>query len=192
MKLIDALLNVDKSQSDYVNDEDLFESFGIPYHWDSNVADQLKAYYVIRWCCTDTWVGLRAIYLDDELVGMSTQSARKSNESFKWLSKEAANKVRQLIQPDPAEPDLIDLDEEIQPFYTVAYSSQIIDDEGFYQGRPVKVVRKNNRLDRYAETSVLVTDGQDEFDILTVDFKIPLRTKLTPVTALDGLAIPRH
>jgi hypothetical protein len=52
---------------------------------------------VRQWTCTDTTVGLYAMFLDGEFVGFANQYYRKSGMTFGWLSIEIAQKIRELI-----------------------------------------------------------------------------------------------
>ena len=56
--------------------------------------ERLTYCYYHRWICTDTEVGIRVWYLDDEPVCISWQPYRKSNETFGWISKDKFNEVR--------------------------------------------------------------------------------------------------
>lgn len=59
---------------------------------------ELKCYFSeINWICTDTRVGLKFYFLNNEFICASFQQGRKSQEEFEWASQEAANKVRQYF-----------------------------------------------------------------------------------------------
>jgi hypothetical protein len=53
----------------------------------------VKSYWVYNHMCGDTLVGLTAIYMDDELIGMSTQHNRKSDIEYKFLSVDALHRI---------------------------------------------------------------------------------------------------
>jgi hypothetical protein len=148
MKLIDALLNVDKSQSQYADREELARELGLPYLYYGDLPEdfdeRVKAYYVIKWNCTDTWVGLMAIYFDDRLAGYSWQTARKSDTEYEFVSEELALELRAYLESTLPKPkfNIIDPEEEQDEYYTVAYGSQLLVDKGFYNGEPVEVVKK--------------------------------------------------
>lgn len=144
INLIEALKRVDKSTSNSPPWEEVCEDLNISYSYQLEIDEdtRLKCFPVIQWCCTDTWVGLEALYLDDELVGMTWQEARRSTIDIKWISQEAANKTRNYIlslTPIPDSIALIGADEEIDEFYSVAASSRISND-GFYQGHPARAL----------------------------------------------------
>lgn len=100
-----------------------------------------------KWLCTDTRVGSIAYYLDDELVAISHQSARKSSPRFEFVSKDAFDKllnyIRSLIETDlNDELRLIDLDEEVGDSYQVSYSTQILSDVVIYKGERCPKVQR--------------------------------------------------
>lgn len=51
----------------------------------------------VSWTCTDTRVGVEFIFLNEEFVGVSIQSARKNNIYYQWVSEEAYSKVRRWM-----------------------------------------------------------------------------------------------
>lgn len=59
--------------------------------------NELVSYFGYSWICTDTRVGLRFYFLNDELVCASFQPGRKSDESFDWVSIETKQKVRSFV-----------------------------------------------------------------------------------------------
>lgn len=166
MKLIEALRNVERSEdaSSWVDVEEICESLGIdPWQSerpkDSDV--RLKHYWLQKWNCTDTWVGIRAIFFDGELVGMAEQQARKSDVNYSWLSQAHAHKVWDYLRPKfPKVENVIDESAEISQTYTVGYVSEIIQTQGFYQGVPCELVRDELYL-RNARHYKFDGDNQD-------------------------------
>lgn len=57
----------------------------------------VKGYFIYHWLCTDTHVGTACYFLNDELVAVSQQDARKSDKNIFFVSKEAADKMRSYI-----------------------------------------------------------------------------------------------
>ena len=66
------------------------------YEWVEQPKDneRLTYCYYHKWICTDTEVGIRVWYFDNEPVCISWRPYRKSNETFGWISKEKFNEVR--------------------------------------------------------------------------------------------------
>jgi len=51
----------------------------------------------LTWTCTDTLVGMCAIYLDKNLVAISLQTARKDDVYYFWKDRECFNKVKEYL-----------------------------------------------------------------------------------------------
>lgn len=54
-------------------------------------------YPLLTWICTDTEVGYRAYFLDDELIAIGCQFGRKCNEDMHYTSKTSYSKLRDYI-----------------------------------------------------------------------------------------------
>ena len=90
---------------------------------------RLKAYHLIVWHCTDSYVGARAYFLDDKFVAISTQVGRKYGEEFEFTSQQDAEMVREYLlslSGYKLEVKLINLNEESPDHYGVQYASQLI------------------------------------------------------------------
>lgn len=151
--------------------------------WNKQFDEAVKGYWLIKWQCSDTWVGCIVYYMDDEPIAISTQSARKSSTVYEFVSLEAAAKVRNFILECLGEsefsPTIADLNEEVGLDYTVSYSSQLLVDKGMYCDRVVKVVSICHRWDdpdlKMDELFVSYADEPESIiKINTSDFKIPL------------------
>lgn len=74
--------------------------------------ERLTYCYYHRWICTDTEVGIRVWYFDNEPACISWKSYRKSDEVFGWISEEKFNKVKNyavsLKEEDDFEVNIID------------------------------------------------------------------------------------
>jgi hypothetical protein len=208
MKLIDAIRNVTRpAEPDRWRHsaplEEICEALGIDYDWNEpeELQTRLQSYPIFNWLCTDTHVGLNAIYFDGEPVGCSMQTARKSSTNVEWISAEDARRVREAILSYREEKlfDLIKPDAEIGDDAGVAYTSQALTNEGTYQGRPVTALvwydgltsrstpeeyRKPGRAYTeavpYADEKsncVLVQDGDEQRIIPIEDFRIAFNVK---------------
>ena len=83
--------------------EDMFSSLeedDYNLEWDryDEFRNRFTSEYFDHWLCTDTWVGIGVLSVDGERVALFSQTARKNNCHFKWLSKESKIKVRMLVQ----------------------------------------------------------------------------------------------
>ena len=108
---------------------------------------RLKAYFIKVWYCTDSWVGIRAYFLDDEFIAISEQKGRKCDERFEFVSVELAKKVRDYIfelkNVEEFSPSIIKiLDEEIEDdTYSIEFAEQIIHKSAYLNGEKVKIVK---------------------------------------------------
>lgn len=132
------------SQVDWEELSSVFNIYNLSWSDDT----RLKAYYIKTWYCTDSWVGIRAYFLDDEFVAISYQSGRKSNEDFGFVSNELALKTKvylqSLVEEDEFKIDILEcLDAEIPNTYKIEYNSQILHKSALLQGEKVEIVKTN-------------------------------------------------
>lgn len=192
VKLIDLMHAVDRSDknSDEADIDELCQALNLNEYpgWNDDFNQRVKGHWLIKWLCTDTWVGYMVYYFDDEPVAVSTQTARKNGISYEFVSLEAATKLRAFILECLGEsefsPTILDPNEETDPYYTVSYSTQLLVDDGLYQGRVVKVVRKcyawNDPDLGMDELMVCYPDDpKAAFKINVDDFKIPVHANIS-------------
>lgn len=115
--------------------------------WSEEFSKRVREHYLIKWYCTDTWVGTCVYYMDDEPIAISTQDARKSDKIYEFISEEAASKVRdfilELIAKDyPPCYDLIDMNKDVDEFYSVSYTGQLLEPIGMFEGRKCTLIKK--------------------------------------------------
>lgn len=192
MKLIDALKNVDKSDKNkgWLEISDLAQALNIDYwgvssqEFYEDFENRVKSYWLIKWYCTDTVVGMRAVFFDDELAAMTWQAGRKSDLDVEFVSVEMAKKLREYILSSRPESEfrLFNHDEEIEDMYTVNFTSEVMGDTGFVADKPVTYVRYPavrrdwNDVDSWSKMTVRDAGGK-EFVVDTSDYKIPLHLK---------------
>lgn len=128
----------------WVDIEQLINAVGLQmYIYDDS--ENIKCHYVMKWLCTDTWVGLQAYYLNDELIATSFQSARRASEKFSWVSEEAFNKVvnyfLSLYEKDSPS-TFTNLDEEMGDGFELEYSSQILGNHVIYNNEKCYINKK--------------------------------------------------
>ena len=89
--------------------------------------ERLTYCYYHRWICTDTEVGIRVWYFDNEPVCISWQPYRKSDESFGWISKDKFNQVRNYalsLKDDSLDVDIVDdetINNVVEKFNSIEY-----------------------------------------------------------------------
>lgn len=149
MKLKDIILNIDKSSRGDVDIDKVAEEFGMcgdfmDQYCGIGGGKRLQAYFYVKWYCTDTVVGGRVYFLDNEPVAVSWQDGRKSDENFDWIDKESVHKYLLSLSSDMVEfdNDEIDMDEELGDGHTVEYSGQLLTKEVIYNGERVTVTKE--------------------------------------------------
>lgn len=141
---------IDKSKSNeaYVDITDFDDEFN--FNFDYIEQERLKAYWIGNWYCTDSYVGWRMYFLDEEPVAVSSQLGRKSSETFEWFSRELALKVKAYLisimvkqNEDELNIKLCNLNEDVGDSYKIEFNSQILDYKNVvYQGKSVEILER--------------------------------------------------
>lgn len=182
MKLKDIINNLDKSESNECrsiqwNLETLVQECNLS-SWSVQQEDdniRLRSYWVSNHYCTDTYVGYRAYFLDDVFVCLSYQSARKSDETFEWVSKEALENVRSFIISLQEEDELslpkeyLDMEEEFGEGYPIQYTGQMLRREVLYKGKLVDVVEDDGK--GYTNLHNIVIKEKDTDSLVDIDVR---------------------
>lgn len=156
--------------------------FNITLDWSDDT--RLKSYYIKIHYCTDSYVGMKAYFLDGEFVAISNQVGRKWDEEFSFVSKEIAEKVRNylltLLEPEDYSPniDIIEsLDEEIPNTYKIEYNTQILHKKALYNDEYVDIIKTNFENEGMKSPnyfhSVIIKKGNEKFlvDCRDLDFE---------------------
>lgn len=157
-----------KSDPDW---ENLSSIFNINLDWSDDT--RLKSYYIKIHYCTDSYVGIKAYFLDDEFIALSNQIGRKYPEEFDFVSTEIAEKVKDyllsLLEPEEhsANVSVIDyLDEEIPNTYKIEYNTQILQKKAIYKGERVDIIKTDFENEGIKSPnyfhSVLIKKGNEE------------------------------
>ncbi len=92
--------------------EDLLSEYQIYEYLEVNDDKRLQKKWFKSWICTDTEVGISVYFLDGEVVCVSWQPYRKSDEEFWFISEELGNKLHDyflsLIEKDKTQFRLLD------------------------------------------------------------------------------------
>ena len=185
MKLIDIASKIDKSKKNesFVDTTDFSLELGYEFDWVEQ--NRFKAYWIGNWYCTDSYVGYRIYFLDDEPVAFSIQEGRKCRKNFKWFSKELALKVRNyLISIIPKREEdinfnLCDINEDVGDSYKIQFNSQILNpDNAMFNGQPIKILERIKNTPDYGIDTMLkikLFDGEEKIvNIRELDFKYHL------------------
>lgn len=102
MNIEEIVKKINRSKNDYFNVTSFVQNALSKNYYDYNFDDELmqekfKCYYLISWYCTDSWVGYRFYFFEDEFICYSFQPGRKYQEEYKFVSKELYNKVLKYI-----------------------------------------------------------------------------------------------
>lgn len=140
---------------------------------------RLKEYWVHSWLCTDTWVGYTALFLDNDVVAISYQSARKSSKNYKFVSKDILKQARlwviECLEYDTdryATSFLNDGWEQEQTEFNCVYTSQIITRNGYIvlDGEQVPVTAKSFDFGISRTLVVVVDSTGQELTIPTCEY----------------------
>jgi len=187
MKLKDIIANLSKDSPEcdlgiFVN-AICFDYFDFDYEKAENDG-RLVYYWIMAWYCTDSYVGLRAYYLDDELVAVSEQPGRKYKEKFNWASKDAFLKVKNYIKSfEIIHDEDIDLLNEEEEFpdggYTVDFRNQLLRYHkfGIYEGRKVEIVWPQPKSDNYIDQTIVLIDNGERKTVPVNDVIFPYGVK---------------
>lgn len=181
-----AIANLNQDNYEPVWDvEEFMDALGLQYCYvDGNLVEaRLKAQYLIKWYCTDTYVGTCVFQLDGVPVAITTQNGRKCDTHVTFLNAAGADAMRvfclSLMQEEEQNsPYILPDDEMIDEFYTVDYGSQMLTKFGFYNGEPVEVVRTWDgyaMIHNWHDVEVRLPDGTLK-TINTKEFMIPVGT----------------
>lgn len=160
MKIKDIIANLDKTEANRCDgvtyDMEHFISELDLSCWDvrqSREKPSLKSYWLCNHYCTDSYVGLRGYFLNEEFVCLTMQKGRKCNEIFEWVSVEAQVKVREYILSldeednfEPATEGLIDMEEDLGEGYPLNYVGQSLRKEVLLKGEMVTITKEEERI----------------------------------------------
>jgi hypothetical protein len=186
MKLVDIAKSIDKSSANesYVSIMDIASILGINMEWVEQ--SRLKSYWIGSWYCTDSHVGYKMYFLDDEPVAFSIKKGRKCDEDIHWFSRDVAIKVRDYVTTLLCEEDieenfiLCDINGDIGDSYKIQYGSQIMhNSKATLKGEPVDIISRVKDSPDYGIDKRLIvrlTNSQEiEVHIRELDFKFHLK-----------------
>lgn len=131
----DLIKSLNKDFDDYINLEN-FTNDALDEIWNFDrqnsieIHKHFKCYFVFSWCCTDSSVGHRAYFLDDEFICLSFQPGRKYSQDFFFESEDAYNKIYSFLErfKTKQEPrfQAIEDHEYIEDFIAIQFVEQLI------------------------------------------------------------------
>lgn len=176
MKLRDILNIVDKSKhfKDSVDVSRMADVIGLPGYYNYEEQERFVSYFIGSWYCTDSYVGYKVYFFDDEPVAVSSQVGRKCSENFEWLSKDLFLKVKNYVMTFEIEGnenniELANLDEEIGEGYKIHFNGQLFDyhkEIPLLNGENVKIIELKKEKNYFGtEKSVIIKmkDGSEKW-----------------------------
>ena len=164
-------------------DENLLSAVGLDtYYHNYDDPVNLTTNHLKQWYCTDTWVGINVIYLNNHPVAVTNQIGRKCDVNIYFLSEEAKNLVKEYLlslysnQQDYSEyltED--DLNEEMGDYFKIEYSSQVLYKTAWLNGEQVEITQKprnlNNNINLHT-VAIKHKDGVEKWvDVRELDFE---------------------
>ena len=183
MQLIHAIINVNRDEGETVCRELAAQAAGLGdscLTGDYCMDNRLMQYAISEWTCTDTSVGLYAVYLDKEPIAAFYKGYRKDRGQWRFISQQCYDKFRQFMLQwlDNASNNFVMIggaEEEIGDTYQVVYAEQLQHvKQVIYKGQPADVVKC---LSGFLHTGTMVRIRQSG-RVLDVDVKhlhVPFR-----------------
>lgn len=195
MKLIDAMRNVDRSEKNHTctDPEELNQALEANlYYVDwTSFNEEVNEYWLLKWNCTDTHVGDTVGFIGDDPVYLRRQTARKGGHVYKFVSLEAAARIKDMLikhSSDRTEPCLLDLEEEIADTYTVRWGNSLLSRHGTYKGQSATHVHHGWYKETEKDIFVVIDETQEKVNIPCSDFLIPIHLSLKE----DSVANDQH
>jgi len=180
------------NMKDLIKEAEKYEknSFGVCYSikeklgfWSVDIPDEQEERFTaimpIKWCCTDSYVGLTFYYFDNEFICYSWQEGRKCDKNFYWASKEAYEKVYNFIKSFELNENIeylrfVFFEEEINDYYYVEFYNQLLSEFGVYNGRNVAIIEdgdKGNCISEKAMIQYIASGEQEIVDVREIQLK---------------------
>ena len=182
-QLIDKASQLPKKEYE-LWDENLLSALGldtIHHNYDDPVS--LSTNHLKQWYCTDTWVGIDVIYLNNHPVAITNQTSRKSSVNIYFLSEESKNSVKGYLLSlyNKEEEDYVDyltedeLNEEMGDYFKIEYASQVLYKTAWLYGEKVEITQKPRNLNNNFNLHIVAIkreDGVEKWvDVRELDFE---------------------
>ena len=165
-------------------DENLLSTLGLDIiHNNYEKPVSLSTNHLKQWYCTDTWVGIDVIYLNNHPVAVTNQIGRKWDVNIYFLSEEAKNSVKDYLislynNQEEGYVDYLtedDLNEEMGDYFKIEYAPQVLYKTAWLNGEQVEITQKprnlNNNFNLHT-VAIKHKDGVEEWiDVRELDFE---------------------
>lgn len=178
MLLKEIIERIDKSEENrnYIDFEALAYELDIKFGY-TDIDDKdlrLTSYFLSPYYDEGVFCGEALYFFDNKFVAISYRASESSDENFRWISKEAANTVRNyLLEIDDFETvlELCDLKENHGDGYRISYPDEVIDwSKGQYKGEKFKIIEivgpslnRKVKIRTFNGTEVVVDTSEIEF-----------------------------
>ena len=181
-QLIDKASQLPKKEYE-LWDENLLSALGLDIiHHNYEKPVSLSTNHLKQWYCTDTWVGIDVIYLNNHPVAITNQTSSKSSVNIYFLSEECKNSVKDYLISIYNNPqDYTDyltedeLNKEMGDYFKIEYSSQVLYKTAWLCGEKVEITKKprnlNNNFNLHT-VAIKREDGVEKWvDVRELDFE---------------------
>lgn len=192
MKIKDIITKVNKSKQfeDKIFIGAIAQQLNMGYVDNYDDQDRLTSYWIGSWYCTDSYVGYKVYFFDNEPVAISSQTGRKMDEEIEWLSKEAYKKVKEyvltFVVAEEDTPPLANMDEELGESYKINFNSQLFDyhnDIPLFNGQQVKIIEEEKKKENHGidqNVKIKLADGTEKWvSVRELDF--PFNIEKSPI-----------
>ena len=181
-QLIDKASQLPKNEYE-LWDENLLSAIGLDViHHNYEKPVSLSTNHLKQWYCTDTWVGIDVIYLNNRPVAITNQKSRKSSVNIYFLSEEDKYSVKDYLisiynNPQDYSDCLteVELNEEMGDYFKIEYSSEVLYKTAWLYGEKVEITKKprnlNNNFNLHS-VAIKHEDGVEKLvDVRELDFE---------------------
>lgn len=186
MKTSELLSNLDLTKKTKYDVGDSFlDEFDVSSYDLNNSIEEIPLFEItmVVWYCTDTWVGINVILLEDTPICVTQQVGRKCDIDYNWVNKDSYKKVKDLIESCKINREkdisLLNLEEEFGDNYSIEFANQLIIDN--YNIHNVAFLNENKvsvekiKTSNYIEENVKITFEDGRSEIINVGkLKFPL------------------
>ena len=189
MTLNDAFNKVLKTKENEVKNyslHDFAQELGIDLdNYNEPLPDNIKGYWLSPWKSEHGVIGISLFFIDDKPLAVVMTTSNDSRTSYEFCSEEIGMELASLISTitgikyDNIEvyvgEDMDDDNEEVEGHYTVSRTSELLSNEGYYQGEKVKISKtfEGSPDTELWRKAIVVKDNGDIVEIHMDDFYIP-------------------
>ncbi len=189
MTLNDAFNKVLKTKENEVKNyslHDFAQELGIELdNYNEPLPDNIKGYWLSPWKSEHGVIGISLFFIDNKPLAVVMTTSSGSRTSYEFCSEEIGMELASLISTitgikyDNIEvyvgEDMDDNNEEVEGHYTVSRTSDLLSNEGYYQGEKVTISKtfEGSPDTELWRKAIVVKGNGDIVEIHMDDFYIP-------------------